>query len=92
MSVKKMIRDAEKWAKENPGAAGRAEELASVTLEEVKVLERLLDGPTSSSKLVRSTRVSLRSLEKRGLIDYDGDEWNLTERGLEAIKILSRKN
>lgn len=86
----RMASDNERWARDNPGAAARADALTKVTPDMVKVLERLRDGGVAAAKLVRSTRVSLREMEKDlGLIDYDGDEWNLTERGLEALKILS---
>lgn len=59
----------------------------TVTGEEKLVLQRLLDGPVMTSKLTRSNRVSLRHLEKDlRVIEYDGDEWHLTELGLAICK------
>lgn len=84
--VKKIEADAERWAKENPGAAGRVDRIASLSLKidsrQRLVLQRLLDGPLATSKIKRASGVSFRDLELLGLMEYDGDEWNLTEDGI----------
>lgn len=81
-----------KWAAANPGAAGRADALTKLDDDGKRVLAALLDGPLSSSKLTRIARDSytVPLLEKElRLIDFDGDEWNLTELGLEACKVIA---
>lgn len=85
------IRAAEAEAKKHPGKAGRADAMTSISEDEKTALAFLMEGPKSGARIQWRTKdkVDLRRLERElNLIDYDGEEWNLTERGMEACKTL----